>query len=447
MLLEFRTSNYKSFKDEIVFSLIPAAKQKDLNYSIITKKIGKKNYKALCSSVIYGPNASGKTNIISAIDTLKQIILRGHINNSEETQSPNICAYSLELIPNNILEEPKPVCFYIKFIEESLLFEYTIKLNLGEFLDFDYNRGVEEEELSINSKKVFYRTKSSLEVYKTKELFEILREDVKVQFNNLKAIALSNIHENELFLINGFKNIYSSKIVLIFTSWFEKKLNTYCRADMLNFTKNIEDNNENSIYIEKTIDDAAKTFGINSNALGYAKDEESNRSKLVSLFNKPKVVIPAKIFESYGTIRFVNIFPLILKILVNGGVLIVDEFDASIHPNAIMNIVNIFHNDEININHAQLIFNTHNPIFLNSSLFRRDEIKFVERDDNTHISIHYSLSDFPTATSNNTPGVRKGEDYLKNYFIDKYGAIKNVDFSQNVIHVIQSNKKVSDDED
>ena len=76
--------------------------------------------------------------------------------------------------------------------------------------------------------------------------------------------------------------------------------------------------------------------------------------------------------------------------------------------------------------HAQLVFNTHNPIFLNANLFRRDEIKFVERDHDTHCSMHYSLSDFGTAGEN---GVRKNEDYMKNYFIDRYGALDNIDFS------------------
>lgn len=91
---------------------------------------------------------------------------------------------------------------------------------------------------------------------------------------------------------------------------------------------------------------------------------------------------------------------------------------------ALMNIISIFHNDEINKNHGQLIFNTHNPIFLDASLFRRDEIKFVERDAGTNHSTHYSLSDFKTAD-----GVRKGEDYMSNYFVNRYGAISDVDFS------------------
>jgi AAA15 family ATPase/GTPase len=119
-------------------------------------------------------------------------------------------------------------------------------------------------------------------------------------------------------------------------------------------------------------------------------------------------------------------FPLVVNALANGGTLVIDEFDASIHPMALMSIINIFHNDDINTNHAQLIFNTHNPIFLNANLFRRDEIKFVERDNESHNSTLYSLSDFKTSGKNN---VRKNEDYMSNYFISKYGAIEDIDFT------------------
>ena len=129
-------------------------------------------------------------------------------------------------------------------------------------------------------------------------------------------------------------------------------------------------------------------------------------------------------FESYGTIRLITEYPLIIRALLTGGTLVMDEFDASIHPIALMSIINIFHNDDINKSHAQLIFNTHNPIFLNASLFRRDEIKFVERDDVNGHSTHYALSDFKTAQ-----GIRKGEDYMSNYFVSRYGAIKDIDFS------------------
>lgn len=193
-------------------------------------------------------------------------------------------------------------------------------------------------------------------------------------------------------------------------------------------TKKLLDPKKKTVYIEKTINDAAKVFGINSKALGYLVQDDETDAKLCSIFNDKdkRTVMAAEFFESYGTIRFVNIFPLIISVLLNGGTLVVDEFDASLHPMALMSIINIFHNDDINTKNAQLIFNTHNPIFLNSNIFRRDEIKFVERDDETQLSIQYSLADFGTSGEK---GVRKHEDYMKNYFISQYGAIKNIDFT------------------
>ena len=72
--------------------------------------------------------------------------------------------------------------------------------------------------------------------------------------------------------------------------------------------------------------------------------------------------------------------------------------------------------------HAQMVFVTHNPVYLNSNLLRRDEIKFVERDSNDHTSTIYSLADFGT-------GLGDDEDYLKRYLANMYGAIPDVDFS------------------
>ncbi len=83
-------------------------------------------------------------------------------------------------------------------------------------------------------------------------------------------------------------------------------------------------------------------------------DDESE-TRLCSIFNGLKnVVLTADIFESYGTIRFITIFPLVIKALLTGAVLIVDEFDASIHPMALNSIINVFRKDDINVKHARL---------------------------------------------------------------------------------------------
>ena len=251
-----------------------------------------------------------------------------------------------------------------------------------------------------------------------------------------KEIAESSLSDTELFLTNGFKNIFAKELTDVMINWFAEKFMVIYRSDAIKVMRKFADPKEKAIYVEATLTEAAREFGITSNALGYRTDGESDEAVLCSILSNNKAVIPADIFESYGTIRFINEFPLIIKTLINGGTLVMDEFDASIHPMALMNIISIFHNDEINMNHAQFIFNTHNPIFLDGSLFRRDEIKFVERDQETKHSTHYALSDFSTAE-----GVRKGEDYMNNYFVSRYGAIKEIDFSPILKKIISQSRE------
>lgn len=439
MLLQFKAENFKSFLDEMDFSMTPAPKQKDLEYSILEHKIGNKTYKGLCSAIIYGPNASGKTNIISAMDVFKEIVLKGNIRNSDELRSPNISEGKLELIPNNLNRYPKPTKFYIRFVEGELLVEYELKIDLGLFLDRNYQRKIEFESLRINDKTIYERT-DRIEFFNLKSIEKYLITEFRENEDSAKAIARNNLNETELFLTNGFKMMFSSKIVSFILEWFEEKFIVIYRADAAEIKSKLDNTEGGKIFINRTTNDAAKLFGINSNALGYVVPEDGREPQLCSIFKDNGVAIPAKHFESYGTVRFINIFLLILKALVEGSVLVMDEFDANIHPMALMNIINIFH-DDINKKNAQLIFNTHNPIFLNANIVRRDEIKFVERDDETHLSAHYSLSDFKTSGSN---GVRKADDYLKHYFLGRYGAVKDIDFYDLFETLIKDNSSEDD---
>lgn len=427
MLLEFSTTNYKSFKNKMVFSMIPVPKQKGLDYSILKERVGSKQYKGLCSAVIYGPNAAGKTNIIGAMDTFKSIVMRGHIRNDRNNSTPNIASNALELIPNNLSDTAEPVSFAVKFIDHGMLVEYSFSAVLGRFLQADYPRRIQTEALSVNGEKIFVR-EQGIEFGSLQVIRPFLTSAYLENEESAKSLAEGNLNDEELFLMNGFKTIFGAKLVSFISDWIENKFVVIYRADTMQTTHKFNDSKIPTLYIEKTLNEAAKCFGINSNALGFIVDGNSNEAKLCSIFkgNTSSDAIPAAIFESYGTIRFVNLFPLVADVLLHGGTLVVDEFDASIHPMALMNIVNIFHNDEINMHHAQLIFNTHNPVFLNANLYRRDEIKFVERDEETHISTQYSLADFGTAGQN---GVRKNEDYMKYYFVDRYGAIQDIDFS------------------
>lgn len=423
MLLEFKTKNFKSFNDEIAFKLIPEP-IKGIDYSVLHRKINKKEYKALSAAVIYGPNSSGKTNIIGAIEVLKNIVLRGNIKNTEEPTSPNYATARLELIPNIKKQMSEPVVFDIRFIAEEILFEYYLCINLGKFLDTKYKREVFEEKLSINEKMIYHR-KDSLEIGDIKAIKGYLVNG----FNSSnESIARDNINKEELFLTTYFKTLYSAKITEIIQEWFKEKLIIIYRADSFR-TSPIINESRDKLYVDGTLNSALKIFGLTGENIAYSVSDENGKTEPVSLIdigNEKVAKIPADIFESFGTIRFMNIFPILLEAILYGKTVAIDEFDASIHPMALMSIINIFHNDDINTKGAQLIFNTHNPIFLNKNLFRRDEIKFVERDEETGISTHYSLSDFGTSGEN---AVRNSSDYMRNYFVNRYGAIKNIDFS------------------
>lgn len=442
MLLEFRTKNYKSFVEETKFSMVAAPKQKGLDYSLCIEKIKGKAVKGLCSSVIYGPNAAGKTNIIGAMDVFRAIVLRGNIRNSEEKSSPNPASAALELIPNNNLKEPKPVEFAVEFIENGLQIGYSLSVDLCSFLEDEYERKILQEELTVNGEQVFKRT-DDIFLDNLKGIKSFLSESIGKNIDGLLEIANNSLNREELFLTNGFKLIFSQTFVKLITDWFTNKLMVIYRADSMQLIKRFADPQKKAVYVEKTTDKAAKLFGINSNALGYVFSDDDSEAKLCSLFkdskNKKVSAMAAELFESYGTIRFINMFPLVIRAILTGGTLVVDEFDASIHPVALMSIINIFHNDDINIHHAQLVFNTHNPIFLNSNLFRRDEIKFVERDDDSHYSKLYSLSDFGTTGDK---GVRKHADYMKSYFVSEYGAIKDIDFTSIFEEIIASEGEV-----
>lgn len=439
MLLEFRTKNYKSFADETIFSMVPAPRQTGLDYSVLNAQAGSGKYKGLCSAVIYGPNASGKTNLIGAMDTFKSIVLRGNIQDAEQT-GMNAAGAVLEMIPN--CKEPQaPTEFSISFVDGDLAVDYSITLDLGPFMARNYERKILREQLVVNRKQVFLRDDTL-----TVDLPSVIRPYVNtsIRRKSLKMleIAKSSLSDTELFLNNGFKTIYAQELVRRILDWIANRFIVIYRSDDIRLVRKIADPKKDSVYVEETLTKAAREFGITSNALGYraSNDGDSDDVMLYSIFNDKKILIPAELFESYGTIRFINEFPLVIGALLNGGTLIMDEFDASIHPMALMNIINIFHNDEINVRNAQLVFNTHNPIFLDASLFRRDEIKFVERDEVTGKSTHYSLSDFKTSD-----GIRKGEDYMKNYFVNRYGAIRNVDFSPIIESIMKESGVKSDD--
>lgn len=167
-----------------------------------------------------------------------------------------------------------------------------------------------------------------------------------------------------------------------------------------------------------------------------SEDEHSPNMQLVSIYKSgdQNVIIPAELMESRGTLKLLDFALPFESLFSKGGVFVIDEFDAAIHPELVKGIISLFNDSSINTNGAQLIFTTHNPIYLNNQIFRRDQIKFVEKDKDTFESIIYSLADFGSTD------VRNDQNYLINYFKGKYGTLPYIDFAKVFVEPVEEDQ-------
>ena len=184
----------------------------------------------------------------------------------------------------------------------------------------------------------------------------------------------------------------------------------------------------NVVKYFSSFDETIKGFEVTK--LPAQEDSKEEKYLIDALHKKIGSEDMAKIplaHESAGTLKMFALYPELQDVLQNGGVFFIDELNARLHPLLVRNFILTFLNPEINVNHAQLVFTTHDTWQLSNQLLRRDEIWFTEKDD-MGLSTLYSLADFIDEDGSR---IRKDESYEKNYLLGNYGAIpvlKNIDF-------------------
>lgn len=443
MLLSFSCKNFKSFSKEAVLNMVPEKRLSELRYSILDENVNGRKISALSTSVIYGPNAAGKTSLINALSCFKRIVLRGNIRDAESDILRDRVSNAMSFIPFAFSDTVEPVTFDISFSNGSHKFRYSLSMNLGGFLEKESKRCIVFEQLEMDDKTIFTRTEREVEYLELKSIKDMLNVGYKQEeTSEIRNTMSKNLDSESLLLTSDFNSFCSKKIVNEIGRWFSTGLMVMNSADRTMMHPADSVFGENAI-IDIDINKIAKEAGIFGSDFAYVKDEKSHSVRLVSVLkkdekNKSFKGLDSELIESAGTLHLISVMPAVIMALKRGATFIVDEFDASLHPMIVMNIISIFHNDEVNTKKAQLIFNTHNPIYLNSKLLRRDEIKFVERDKETKESILYSLSDFK---ANGSVSVRKTSDYMKNYFISRYGAIVDMDFTDIIKNCLANAKE------
>lgn len=448
MLLEFSIKNYKSFRNETVLSFEPAMRQRYMKYTLLREKAAGKTYGATSVAVILGPNAAGKTNIVAAMDTFRSIVLRGNIRNADADLtaigSQRAASMQLELVPNMHEDPSVQTSFDVAFVADGFLVEYGFDADLGGFLDREHPRRILREELKLNGRFIFRRTPSGVEWSALGQIPKKARDMSNAFPGDYEVVARvtgKSVQNEELLLTNGFRTSVNSKLAELVTNWLKNKLIVLFLGEGDFEPLNASQISSDTVhYMEQPqIAKLIEKMGLSSHHLGFVTPDGETAPVLFSRLKSPQssadgIIVPARAFESLGTVLLANLMQTILSTLATGSVLVADELDASLHPTAMRAIVNLFHNDDINRNNAQLIFNTHNPIYLDRTLCRRDELWFVDRENETTGSAQWSLADFGTKGSS---GVRISSDYLRNYLKGTYGAVADLDLSDLVEEAAQ----------
>ena len=395
MIIEFSVANFRSIKEMQTISFVASPivsqnKEIDKNNLIEIDK----NLSLLKTIAIYGANASGKSNVVRAMAVFFDFLART-IDNNELGR--DIEPFTLDIIPD--VDAPTPVYFQLVFMVDNIKFRYG----------FEYLRGSEDIEGEVISEWLF-GTPQKNEVYyfkRDRQQIEINKKQFSEGIDLVDKTKISNLFLN---ICNAFNGEISNEI--------KKLFNKYNAIGISFFgTKPI-----NTVIQKKMIDNKYKKFvldllqfaDIDIVDYGVRDDGKIYTSRVMLPITN---MIRHRRFdfekmESTGTKKIFNWAFVLYDILERNGILIIDEFDAQLHPLLTRKIVQLF-NSKVNTG-AQLVFVTHDTHLLDKDLLRRDQIYFTEKNKQGETQC-YSLADF-----NN---IRNDASYEKDYIKGKYGAI------------------------
>ena len=413
MLVMFKANNYMSFKDDVILDLRKANYREHMNHVFsINNEI-----ELLKTVAIYGANASGKSNLISALSSYRNIII-GQLFNEELIEEEN---------DNNIKVNNKKIRSFLLHESSNEIIEFEMIFSYRDTL-FQYGYSIEKniiktEWLYINNKEIYDRKGNEIKIKSGTKYEKILKNYTKLREDRL-YIALLDYFVTEEVL---------KEKINIFTEYIKEKLNIYFEiiiestikgvAGMVSISDKLVENDAFRIkvsqYISK-IDVGIKEIIVDEEVVTNRRTGDKRKEATIkcvhNVYDTNGIIIGEKAFELYdessGTIRFISFIQNILELIEEGGVFVVDELSSRLHPLLTKFIVDIFQS-EINKKNAQLIFTTHDLSLLNSEQFRRDEIVLMDKNEQG-VSNIYSLADL---------GVRKDASYSKDYLKGKYGAI------------------------
>lgn len=393
MLNQFSVKNYKSIREESVLDMTSTSGGEHQD-SLISTKNGET---CLPLVVIYGPNGGGKSNVLEALDALVCKVLRPILALEDSMQM--IFHGNAQIVPF-LFDESKHKATEFEVIFDSELAEYRYTLHV-------LNDVVVYESLDRRRMNVHRASVTSL--------FERTQEAGISLGGELKRLKISADMSATLPLLTYLGMTYRKNVVVndVF-NWFRNEVR------FLDYGNPIQ---ELGVAIakgekaKKLILKMMKEMSIDVDDFRVEKQNEEMEVYTTHIVNGISTEITFK-DESKGTQKIFGLLPFVTHSLLSGGVLVVDELDAKLHPALLKYLIQLYTQKESNPHGGQLIFTSHDVSTMNNQLLRRDEIWFVAKGTEQNSKI-YSLVEFKTQNGERTRGDAR---YDKQYLEGKYGA-------------------------
>lgn len=403
MLLQFKFKNFKSFAEEATIDMM-ATGIKEHSNSLIDVN----GNLVLPVAAIFGANASGKSNIFKAFKAMCVDILGVFEKNEKHN---NIRSF---IFDDKLSKEPT---------------EFQVCVNID---DKEYRYGFTRNQTEVFEEWLF--EKKFVKGTRSKEKCVYYRENmiIETKTTNKKekdeiSFVFSMLSENDLLLTllgkrgkSKYTNLYewfqSVAQFQDFSDDYDERVSTLMAAEFL-YDKEVLLNDVVSLL--QAFDKSIVNLKIENE-----KDSNLNDSYQVysyHLNSKNEIIKIPFSSESSGTQKIFSLATWLMFSINAGMVLFVDELDAKLHPLALRYLIRLFTNKNTNQGKGQLIFSSHNLVCLDSSDLRRDEIWFVEK--NNQQSTIFSLYDFKCDDDT----IRSDVNFGKNYLSGRFGAIPFLD--------------------
>ncbi|NQV19581.1 MAG: ATP-binding protein [Armatimonadetes bacterium] len=420
MILKFKVRNHLSMKNEVVLDFV--ATKKDKHFNFFCEEIGK--YKVLKIAMLFGPNASGKSNILYALNSFRNIILNDKLSKKDQIQQ---IPFEFDSSTQNA-----PTFFELEFLIDETKFTYNIEFN---------NKYIINENLytySPNKAKYFSRMTN----VKTEEVN--LEIGYRFDISDIDKRTLIGNTTHNMTILSGYnKTSLQIKVFDIINEWFNYNLRPIVKpnTELREYVKNqIQNENIETSLIEDMLHNAdfnvkkafVKKTEITKEFLEGLKEREPIIYKKAiemlekypednialdlilehSVKNKGKEELfqLPELLESAGTLRYFGLSGVLSEIIDRSGILFIDELESSLHPDLLNHFINTF---MLNTKRSQLIFTSHYyPLLEETDELRKDVVWFTEKltDGSTEL---YSLKDIK---------IRSVLNYYKAYKTGKFGA-------------------------